>query len=351
MLLASDTVGGGKVLEVIGNDKQDVFSGMDTDLMRSFAAIGGVKIVIAILIVLIMLMLLLRMLRIKSVFRGRGIKNELEYMKKVRKHEARILMANRALKQITIFIESTPLCLNKAVTEYWQYNLTRAGIRVPGKTRIIKAEEFNALIQVVTIMLCFVGIVASIFSNLGLGILTICMTIFISSTIPMRFLRTMVGTKDTEIRENFADYYLMIHYVLLEHSGTPLSSIMRQYAKTTESPEMQRLVDTCVHYMDTYGEYEGTRYIASEYRELNEIGKLMRLIRQCNDGGDVEAELFNFRQEVLADKKYALTRRKEKIVAKAKASFYVLGPILVQAVLSAMGIYLADMNVGGFLGM
>ena len=350
ILLSSDTVGGGKVLEVIGNDSPDVFSRMDTELMQQFEAIGSVKLLIAFLIVFIMMFLLLKALRIKSIFRGRGIKNELEYMKKVRKYEARILRANRLLKQITIAVEATPLCLNKTLTDYWQYNLNRAGIKIPGKTRIIKAEEFNAIIQVATFMLCVVGLISSIFANLGLGLLTIGITIFLSSTIPMRFLRTMVESKDTEIRENFADYYLMIHYVLLEHSGTPLASIMKQYAKTTESTEMQRLVDTCVHYMDTYGEYEGTRYISAEYRELNEIGKLMRLIRQCNDGGEVEAELFNFRQEVLADKKYTLTRRKEKIIAKAKASFYILGPILVQAVISAMGIYLADMNIGSFLG-
>ena len=54
---------------------------------------------------------------------------------------------------------------------------------------------------------------------------------------------------------------------------------------------MHRFVDCCIHYIDTYGEYEATKFITRQYREIPQVGKLMRLIRQANEGGDVRAEL------------------------------------------------------------
>ena len=73
----------------------------------------------------------------------------------------------------------------------------------------------------------------------------------------------------------------------------------------------------------------------------------MRLIRQTNEGGDIEAELMGFRTELLAASRYALEKRMEKLIAKAKASFNLLMPILFQAVLSAMSIYISDMGLIG----
>mgnify|MGYP006990184401 FL=1 len=71
----------------------------------------------------------------------------------------------------------------------------------------------------------------------------------------------MVAAKDLEIKSNFSDFYLMIHYVLLASASTPLSGIMKSYQKTTTSKEMQRFIDVAVSYIDTHGEYEATNYI------------------------------------------------------------------------------------------
>jgi hypothetical protein len=71
----------------------------------------------------------------------------------------------------------------------------------------------------------------------------------------------------------------------------------------------------------------------------------MRLIRQANEGGDVRAELVGFRTELLEARKYAIQKRMEKLVMKAKASFNILVPILIQAVISAMAIYFEDLSL------
>ena len=179
--------------------------------------------------------------------------------------------------------------------------------------------------------------------------------IIVANTVPMMIIRSTVREKDLEIKENFADYYLMIHYVLLANAKTPLNGIMKSYAKTTNSKEMIRYIDACLHYIDTYGEYEATKYITKDYRELPEVGKLMRLIKQANEGGEIEAELYGFRTELLAAKRYAIEKRMEKLIKKAQMSFNILMPVLFQAILSAMAIYISDLGIAstivGGLGM
>ena len=139
----------------------------------------------------------------------------------------------------------------------------------------------------------------------------------------------------------------MIHYVLLASAGTPISGIMKSFDKTTNSDEMHRFIDVCIHNIDTYGEYEGTRHIGRHYREIPQVGKLMRLIRQANEGGDVRAELVGFRDELLAAKKHTIRKRMEKVIMQAKMSFNILLPILFQAIASAAAIYLEDLSMTG----
>ena len=137
----------------------------------------------------------------------------------------------------------------------------------------------------------------------------------------------------------------MIHYELISGSNTPLANIMRSYAKTTDSKEMKNMVDVCVHYIETYGDFEATRYISKAYREIPVMTKLMRLIRQANESGaTVVEELKGFRQEILNEKRYEIEKRTDKLIARARASFNLLMPILLQAILSAMSIYLSDMG-------
>lgn len=348
--------GGGEILQFWGNNytyRESRY--LDNELISQFGMIGIVKFIIFLLILFAMVLVILKIFNIRSPFKGKGITKELDYMEKIRKRDESILRANHTIQSITKMVEKTPFNLDKTKEEYWQYNLNRANVKIPGGSRIIKAKEFNALINFGAFWAVAMSLFVLVFINSYLGAVLIFAVIICASTMPMMMIRGTVQEKDLEIKEHFSDYYLMLHYVLIANANTPLNGVMKSYAKTTSSLEMQRYIDSCLHYIDTYGEYEATRYIAKDYREIPEVGKLMRLIRQANEGGEIEAELLGFRTELLNAKKYAIERRMAKLIAKAKASFNLLMPILFQAVLSAMAIYISDLGavgtiVGGLAG-
>lgn len=340
------TVGGGEVLNYLngGSDSKEYIA-MDDSIIKQLGMLSGVKILIMILLVFVALIIIMKLMEVRSPFRGKAITSELDNLEKIRKHDESIIRANKMITSLTKIIENSPFNLDKAYIDYWTYNLERANIRIPGGYRVMKAQELNAIIKTVELGLCALLVFVAVFINLPVGAVLIILTVSFASSLPMMYIRGLVKTKDNEIVENFADFYLMLHYVLLASAGTPISGIMKSFDKTTSSEEMHRFVDVCIHYIDTYGEYDATRYIAKQYREIPEVGKLMRLIRQANEGGDVRAELVGFRTELLSAKKYAIQKRMEKVVMKAKASFNILTPILIQAIISAMAIYMDDLSL------
>lgn len=347
--MGGKTVGGGEILDFIGKGEGGRSQFLDDSLIKLFKMMPYIKLFIYALIILVMIMAILRLFRLKSPFKGRGIISELNYIEQIKKRDAAIIRANKLMNWVTTLVSKTPFTISKTQIDYWQYNINRADIKIPGKTRAMKAEEFNALIKLIVASICIIGAIIAILANVLLGAAMIMFTLLISSFMPMAILRQIVKNKDMEIREHFADYYLMIHYVLLANANTPLEGIMKSFVKTTNSDEMKRYIDVCIHYIDTYGEYEATRYIAKDYRELPEVGKLMRLIRQSNEGGSIEAELIGFRQELISEKRYTINKRMEKLVGKARASFNILMPILVQAIISAMSIYWSDLGLAKML--
>lgn len=349
--------GGGEILQFWGNnssyDKEAPF--LDNQLISQFNIIPIVKFAIVVLIFFLMIVAILKIFNIRSPFRGKGITRELDRMDKIKQRDLSILRANKAMQWVTNFVQHTPFSMNQRNKDYWQYNINRAGIKIPGGSRNMKAEELNAIINFIAMCAIGVSLIVILLINSFLGGVLIVSIIIVANTVPMMIIRSTVREKDLEIKENFADYYLMIHYVLLANAKTPLNGIMKSYAKTTNSKEMIRYIDACLHYIDTYGEYEATKYITKDYRELPEVGKLMRLIKQANEGGEIEAELYGFRTELLAAKRYAIEKRMEKLIKKAQMSFNILMPVLFQAILSAMAIYISDLGIAstivGGLGM
>lgn len=340
----NNTAGGGEILQ-FGSDYSGGASNIDQSVIQQFAYLPYVKVIIAILLLVLAYFVLLKLFNLKSPFKGKGIGQQLNRMEAIRKRDDSIIRANRLLANITNIIERTPFKLAKSNDDYLQYNLDRAQVRVPGGARVMKAKEFNALCKAAILILCAIGAFVTIFINSMAGVLLIIAVLVFGNSLPMIQLRAVVKAKDSEIVENFSDFYLMLHYVLIESANTPLEGIMKSYAKTTSSDEMIKLVDTCVHYIDTYGEYGATRYIARQYREIPQVGKLMRLIRQANDGGEVREELLGFRKELLNARKYEIEKRMNKLIARARASFNILTPILIQAVISAMAIYISDLGL------
>lgn len=347
----TNNMGGGEILQYVGQGQGKVQSLLDDGLIRLFGLVPYVKVVIYMLLIVLMGIMLIKTFNIKLPFKGRGVKSELNNIENIKRRDASILRANRFMNWATKVVSKTPFVLDKSYKDYWQYNINRVGLKIPGGTRIMKANEFHSIIQIVAFISICIAVLIMILFNYMLGWVLVIFTIVNANVLPMMIVRQIVKEKDLEIKERFLDFYLMIHYVLKDGTSTPLSSTMKSYSKTTSSKEMHRFIDLCINHIDTYGEYEAAGYISKDYREIPEINKLMRLIRQANEGGDVVTELEGFRTELIEEKRYVTGKRRDKIVDRAKASFNILLIVLFQAVLSAMAIYLQDLGmIKGIIG-
>jgi len=318
---------------------------MEFNIQEIINDIFILRAVAILFIVIAAIFMVLQVTKQKTIFKGQGIKNEISYVSEVRRRDAEIIKINNFMRFLTNIVENSPLALSKSNLDYYEYNITRASIKVFGGFRDLKPVEFNAVIKLLTIFSVLISVVVALLFSVIFGVVMLVVSVVVAGTFPMMFIRQIVKDKDDEVVQNFSDFYLMLHYVLMEGSKTPLINIMRSYAKTTTSKEMIKLVDTCVHYIETYGEYEATKYISKNYREIHVLTRLMRIIKQVNEGADVKTELAGFRAEVLRSKRYMIEMKVNKLVMKAKLSFYVLTPILIQAILSAMSIYFPDIGV------
>lgn len=343
-------VGGGEILQYWGNNGP-ANSGINKSLLLQYLyGVPLARLAICLLLVVLAVIFIQKVLDIKWKKKGKGLINEINYMQQLKAYDARVMQANKYMSRITKFVEMTPFRLSKRKEEYWDYNLNRANILIPGKYRVMRAKEFNALQVFGIAIACLGGVLISLVSLSG-GAMVILLALVCGTVFPMRVVRSIIQKKDDEIIANFADFYLMIHYVLIAHSTTPLEGVMKSYQKTTDNEEMKRFVDVCIHYIEVYGEYGATRYIAKDYRELAQVAKLCRLIRQANSGGDIDIELMAFRTELINAKRYKLEKKMDKLVAKGKAQFNILMIILVQAVISAMSIYFEDIaGMGSWFG-
>lgn len=344
------TLGGGEVLKYLGNSDRKGTQYIDWDLMKQFQSVPLVKVLIILLLISLCVLLIMRLFNIKSVFKGKGITSEIGNVNRLKNRDKYIIASNRFLKKVTDLVQKTPFNIPANRQEYMNYNLKRADIRVPGGFRNMNSKEFNALVKLLGLSVVILGILVGLFVHLSIGVILICTAIVCTSAVPTIVIRSMVREKDKEIKENFSDFYLMLHYVLVIGGSTPLDRLMKSYAKTTDSEEMKRFVDNCVGHIDTHGEYNATTFIIKDYREIAQVGKLMRLVKQLHDGGDVVQELIGFREEIIKEKKYIIEKRMNALVKKAQLSFNILTIILVQAIVSAMALYLPDITtMGSFL--
>jgi len=348
----SKPIGGGEVLEYVGQGNSFDPGSINDWLLKSFGAIAYVKILVCILIIIIALMLIFRIFRIKSILSPKGIRSELSNITLLKARDKAIIRSNKSLKRVTSIVNKTPFKLSDTSKEYYQYNLDRAGILAAGGTRYMSADEYNALIKICSWVIIGIGIIISILLNFGVGVLIILSSIIAFTTLPILVLRSVVAQKDAEIKEHFLDLYLMLHYVLLGGGKAPTERIMRSYSKTTSSAEMLRFVDNCIDTIETYGELNATRIISKNYKEISEVTKLMRLIRQMNEGANVKLDLEGFKRELIRERKNKIEKKMMTLVKLARASFYVLNILLLQAIISAMAIYLPNISVAqGVFGL
>ena len=344
----NDYVGGGDVLKYLGNNEsKQAYDEMNTQQMFKFAVIPLLKYLTIILIIVIIVMIVIRTMRITVVRKGKGAEQQLKNIEKIRKKERHMIAVNTAINKITDTVEHSIFRISKAEAKELQYKIHRADIKTLDGRNLMRAETFNALRVVMKFILSAVGVIIILTVNITLGSMLVILALTATNTVTDIYIKTKVDAKDAEIKEHFTGFYLMLHYVLMRNPNAPLTPVIQSYDKTIDSDEMHKLVDICVHNFNTYGEYSGSTYVAEEYRGVNEVVKLMRLVRQAGSGGDIRSELDGFKRELINEEAYRADLKKKKALALADRAKIIVWILLVQGIISAMTIYLSD--IGGSL--
>lgn len=322
---------------------------MNHDLIQQFDNIGTMKFGIYALFMVGVGFLILQLFNRRSFLKGKSISATLEKLNKDKSHDEYIVNSIKFLNNISKIVQKTPFSIYGTKEEYLQYNLTRANVRIPGGQRIMSAVEFNSLRILIMAVLIFISLIIMIAFNTIIGMCMILLIVACGNVMPMQVLRSTVQAKDKEIDMHFPDCYFMLHYILMTGAKAPISKVLQTYAKATESEDLRKFIEVWVGYIDTYGEQEATKYMVKEFREINSVCKLMRIIKQLFNGDEVTSELIGFKQELIIQKKLQIKKRMDKTIGKAKGSFKLIMIILVQAIISAMFIYLPDMGgMGSF---
>lgn len=349
--LTGDGVGGSEILDVKFNESTYDYSYMNKSLMDSFGRVTAVKVGIVLLLALLAGMMILRIVKIKYILKGKGLSNSIDNIKEQKRRDNQIIRRSKMLREITKKVNSTSFRASESSKEYMDYTLARANIKAPGGYRYLKAEEYNALIRLCQLIAIMVGLLISVFINLLLGIVVMASMPILISTFTKMSIRHTVAVKDEEIEKNFFDLYQIIHYPLMSNSGTPIVTLLKTYRDATTSEEMVRFATQCIELMETYGEYRATALITKAYREIPNVGRLMRLIKQSLDGGEVKKDLEGFRVSLIQEQDMLIEDRMKKNIAKVETSLNVIMIILFQAILSAMAIYVPDLGgIGSILG-
>lgn len=224
------------------------------------------------------------------------------------------------------------------------FNLQRLGWKL--RDIPLTAEMYNGLkifASIITIILsALISLVT--FNPMGLligGILVIAIG-SLDTFIAMR-----VHQLDEEISKNFLELYLILYHTMVADGGATLASLLRVYLATAEG-EMAIVTEKIIYSMETYGEALGCDKLTNAFRH-EYVTRLMRLIKGYVQGADVRDDLRGFRALLIENREREIEHESEKLQRKARMSFYILMPVLVQAIISAMAIYFGDIASVGNL--
>lgn len=345
-----DTVGGGEILDFIGNKGEEAWYTMNESLIRQIDSLPLIKLGICLLIIFILVLIIFRILGLGQGIVYSGVEAELANINRLKKRDTYIIKRNKQLSKLTNIVEGLGLGVDKSRITYLEYNLKRAGVKNPGGQRTLTPQEYNAIIKGVMGVFIAMGLVLCLL-NASIGLIVALLGIIVMNIAPDAILRDTVVRKDAVIRRNFFDFYGELHYPIVANEDEPLVKILRNYSRVDLIPEMKEFTNNVADLFDLHGEYEGTKYVSQEYKEIPEVSKLMRLIRQYHDGADVVNDMVGFREQLLLQQQMEIDKSCEKIIRKARSSFNLIYIILFQAIISAMAIYLPDLgNVSSLFG-
>ena len=178
------SVGGGEILNFIGNEAEVAWKYMNKELINHFENFTLYKIGLCILIVILAVLIALKILGIRSIGKDEGVRAELDNIKTLRRTEASILAKQRRLIKLKSIMRAFGLEPNNTAVEYMNYNLKRAGILAPSGDRTLDAYEFNAYVKTGTILTAVVCIFIMIFNNLAMGLILLSISLILWSILP-----------------------------------------------------------------------------------------------------------------------------------------------------------------------
>ena len=348
LILLSNSYGG-EALGYLGGGKEQFkyewFNHGVIDLLNNYLVI---KVFVVILLLVLAFMIVKNLLGIRSIFTAKSVVDDVGNFNRIRDRDARILKTNKIIRLITRLVMNRGIRVGVGYKDYIAYNLERANVRIPGRSRCYTPDEFNSIKVIGICLIVALGILLTLFVSPVIGVLIMLIGGITVNAMPMMIIRQIVVARDNEIREDFPDLYLMIHYEIVSGGNTPLERSFRSYKRVTKSVEMLKFVDRAIELFETYGEIEATNEIAKYYREIPEVTRLMRLINQLHTGGNVQQEFIGFREQILKDKKYRLEEKMNKLVGRARMSFKLAYIILIQAIISAMALFMPRLDLFKF---
>lgn len=320
---------------------------MNDKLIKEMEYIWLMKAVIVFLVVVAAVFIILKIVGKKKI-KNKGMTEISTSYSVIQKHDKKILRTEANLKKIKKFIDDTPLVINSETErEYLQYNLNRANVRIA--ERQMTADEYNAICRTVELALIVVLIAVSIFINALIGVVGMVVVVMVGEIVPKFAIRSVVNSKDKEIERNFSDLYLLLHYNLMSGLKTSIYKNLTACKSTIQSKELREFIGRWMMYIDESGEQQSVSKMAADYREIHAVVRLMRIVKQIYDGDDVRNELEGYRQEIVNKSYEQVMERQRAISAKATRSLMIVMLILVQAIISAMGIYMPDISALGSL--
>lgn len=337
------TIGGGEVLPFL-EKKDDAIYGISQSAYWLQSHIHTIVICLLIIIILCGIYNILKIMGIDLFGENKvnSLINDEIAIGTVNRKQRR---TRKFLTTVERFQSKGILKLDKFKEDDLRFNLERVNWRINDVP--LSAGMYNGLKWLVRIVTVVLTLVAIIFFQSTTPFFIGLIIIMSVGSVDI-ILNGTIKRLDEEIYANFLEFYLMLHHTMISDGGATLTSLIQLYNKTAKG-EMKNVTDKILYCFDTYGESLGCDMLTNAFRH-EYISRLMRLIKGYVRGADVRDDMKGFRTLLIDNRERDIMNASEKLQMKARMSFYILMPILVQAIVSAMAIYFGDISqVGTFM--
>ena len=335
-----DVVGGGEVLNVFG--KKEVIYGLSETAYN--IKLNAPKAIVFLTVVL-MIAMVYGLIEIFGIFSSAALTNMATMVSMSLSVDRKQWQARKFLNLMIALQSRGILKLDPFKADDLTFNLQRLGWKISGIP--LTAEMYNGLKIFSSAVVLAVSILLGLVTfNPVIPIIGIVLVFVITSLDTVIAMR--VRQLDAEITKNFLELFLILYHTMVADGGASLASLLRVYLVTAEG-EMRIVTEKIIYSLETYGEALGCVKLTDAFRH-EYVTRLMRLIKGYAEGADVRDDLKGFRQLLIENREREIEHESEKLQMKARMSFYILMPVLVQAIISAMAIYFGDISsIGSFL--